>query len=157
VHPSAAHARTRWEVVVSGGGANNACIMRELRQRLAGAGERGVDKYDEEGAGLAAPGAAGAATPEVQASACAADGPQACSAAPAQLREAGAVIVAVRPSSAALGMPEAAKEAVAFALLAAACAEGRPNNVPACTGASRPVVGGVVVPRPFPAGAPGLL
>jgi hypothetical protein len=54
-------------------------------------------------------------------------------------------------------MPEAAKEAVAFALLAAACAEGRPNNVPACTGARTPVVGGVIVPRPFPAGVAGLL
>jgi len=159
VHPCAARARTCWEVVVSGGGASNACMMRELRQRLAaGADEGGVgSRPSEEGACLAAPSAGGAASPPGHASACAAHSPPACSAAPAQLRAAGAAILSVRPSSAALGMPEAAKEAVAFALLAAACAEGRPNNVPACTGASRPVVGGVIVPRPFPAGAPGLL
>lgn len=46
------------------------------------------------------------------------------------------------------GMPAAAKEAVAFALLGAATLDGVPANVPSATGASRPVVLGSVTPRP---------
>jgi anhydro-N-acetylmuramic acid kinase len=39
-----------------------------------------------------------------------------------------------------LGLPEAAKEAACFALLGHECVMGTPNNVPAATGARRPVV-----------------
>ncbi len=44
-----------------------------------------------------------------------------------------------------LGMPSAAKEAVSFALLAAACEDRVPGNVPQATGAARPVVLGRIV------------
>jgi anhydro-N-acetylmuramic acid kinase len=47
-----------------------------------------------------------------------------------------------------LGMPTDAKEAVAFALLAAATLDGEPSNVPAATGARRAVVLGSITPRP---------
>ncbi len=46
----------------------------------------------------------------------------------------------------ALGVPRDAKEAIAFAVLANATVEGRPGNLPAATGASGPVVLGVVAP-----------
>jgi anhydro-N-acetylmuramic acid kinase len=48
-----------------------------------------------------------------------------------------------------LGMPPDAKEAVAFALLAAATLNGEPSNVPAATGACRAVVLGSVTPKPW--------
>lgn len=47
-----------------------------------------------------------------------------------------------------LGIPSAAKEAVAFALLGAATLDGEPANVPSATGARRRVVLGAVTPRP---------
>lgn len=47
-----------------------------------------------------------------------------------------------------LGIPAAAKEAIAFALLGAATLDGLPSNVPSATGAKRPVVLGSVTPRP---------
>ena len=47
-----------------------------------------------------------------------------------------------------LGIPSEAKEAVAFALLGAATLDGEPSNVPAATGASRPVVLGSITPKP---------
>jgi anhydro-N-acetylmuramic acid kinase len=47
-----------------------------------------------------------------------------------------------------LGMPTDAKEAVAFALLAAATLDGEPSNVPAATGARRAVVLGSITPKP---------
>jgi anhydro-N-acetylmuramic acid kinase len=47
-----------------------------------------------------------------------------------------------------LGVPAEAKEAIAFALLAAATLDGEPSNVPAATGARRPVVLGSITPRP---------
>jgi anhydro-N-acetylmuramic acid kinase len=53
--------------------------------------------------------------------------------------------VAVATSDA-LGLPSRAVEAVAFALLAAATALGMPGNVPAATGAARPLVLGKIVP-----------
>jgi len=43
------------------------------------------------------------------------------------------------------GLPAAAKEAVAFALLANEAIHGAPNNLPSVTGASRPVVLGTIV------------
>ena len=43
------------------------------------------------------------------------------------------------------GLPDEAKEAVAFALLAYETLHGRPSNVPSATGASRPVVLGKIV------------
>ncbi|MDB5297410.1 MAG: anhydro-N-acetylmuramic acid kinase, partial [Phycisphaerales bacterium] len=46
-----------------------------------------------------------------------------------------------------LGVPGDAKEAIAFALLAAATLDGLPGNVPSATGASRAVVLGSVTPR----------
>jgi anhydro-N-acetylmuramic acid kinase len=53
----------------------------------------------------------------------------------------------MRPSSD-LDMPAEAKEAVAFALLAAATLDGLPSNVPSATGASRAVVLGSITPKP---------
>jgi anhydro-N-acetylmuramic acid kinase len=47
-----------------------------------------------------------------------------------------------------LGIPSAAKEAMAFALLGAATLDGVPGNVPAATGARRRVVLGAITPRP---------
>jgi anhydro-N-acetylmuramic acid kinase len=47
-----------------------------------------------------------------------------------------------------LGVSSEAKEAVAFALLAAATLDGEPSNVPAATGARRPVVLGSITPKP---------
>jgi anhydro-N-acetylmuramic acid kinase len=48
----------------------------------------------------------------------------------------------------ALGVPAAAKEAMAFAFLALETLAGRPGNVPAATGARRAVVLGTVTPPP---------
>jgi anhydro-N-acetylmuramic acid kinase len=45
-----------------------------------------------------------------------------------------------------LGLDSAAKEAVAFAILGYETLRGRPANVPAATGAERPVVLGAIVP-----------
>jgi anhydro-N-acetylmuramic acid kinase len=47
-----------------------------------------------------------------------------------------------------LGVPSEAKEAMAFALLAAATLDGVPSNVPSATGARRAVLLGSVTPRP---------
>jgi anhydro-N-acetylmuramic acid kinase len=44
------------------------------------------------------------------------------------------------------GLPAAAKEAIVYALLANETILGVPNNLPAVTGASRPVVLGTIVP-----------
>ena len=46
----------------------------------------------------------------------------------------------------ALGVPPDAKEAIAFAVLANATVDGRAGNLPAATGATKPVVLGVVAP-----------
>jgi anhydro-N-acetylmuramic acid kinase len=48
----------------------------------------------------------------------------------------------------ALGVPADAKEALAFALLAAATLDGEPSNVPSVTGAKRRVVLGSITPKP---------
>jgi anhydro-N-acetylmuramic acid kinase len=48
----------------------------------------------------------------------------------------------------ALGVPAAAKEAMAFAFLALETLGGRPGNVPSATGARRPVVLGSITPPP---------
>jgi anhydro-N-acetylmuramic acid kinase len=47
-----------------------------------------------------------------------------------------------------LGMPPDAKEALAFALLAAATLDSVPSNVPSVTGAKRAVVLGSITPKP---------
>jgi anhydro-N-acetylmuramic acid kinase len=47
-----------------------------------------------------------------------------------------------------LGVPGESKEAIAFALLAAATLDGLPSNVPSATGAQRSAVLGSVTPRP---------
>lgn len=49
-------------------------------------------------------------------------------------------------SSADLGVPEASKEALAFALIGFLTAVGLPATVPSCTGGSRPVILGSVTP-----------
>lgn len=46
------------------------------------------------------------------------------------------------------GLTSESKEAVAFALLAAATLDGVPSNVPLCTGAKRGVVLGSITPKP---------
>ena len=51
-------------------------------------------------------------------------------------------------NSDAMGVPTQAREAMAFAILAAATVDGVPGNVPAATGAKRGVVCGSVTPRP---------
>ena len=43
------------------------------------------------------------------------------------------------------GIPLAAKECVSFAMLAAACLDGVPANLPQVTGASRPAILGKIV------------
>jgi anhydro-N-acetylmuramic acid kinase len=45
------------------------------------------------------------------------------------------------------GIPAAAKEALAFALLGAATLDGIPSNIPSATGASRSVVLGSITPK----------
>jgi anhydro-N-acetylmuramic acid kinase len=45
------------------------------------------------------------------------------------------------------GIPDDAKEAIAFALLGHATLAGRPANLPAATGAARPVLLGKIVPH----------
>lgn len=47
-----------------------------------------------------------------------------------------------------LGIPSAAKEAIAFAILANATLDNVPNTLPPCTGATRPAVSGSLTPRP---------
>ena len=49
-----------------------------------------------------------------------------------------------------LGVPSEAKEAMAFAFLAAETLAGRPGNVPAATGARKEVVLGSITPPPTP-------
>ncbi len=49
-------------------------------------------------------------------------------------------------STAEIGLDPAAKEAMAFAILAVEAAHGRPNNVPAATGAGKAAVLGKIVP-----------
>jgi len=59
-------------------------------------------------------------------------------------------------SSGKLGVPEDAKEAVAFAILAYETFHGRPANIPGATGAKHPAILGKIVsapPRPVPYGA----
>jgi anhydro-N-acetylmuramic acid kinase len=47
-----------------------------------------------------------------------------------------------------LGVKEAAKEAMAFALLGAATLDGEPSNVPSATGAKRGAILGSITPGP---------
>jgi len=47
-----------------------------------------------------------------------------------------------------LPFPPQAKEALAFALLAAATLDNLPSNIPSCTGATRQVIQGSITPRP---------
>ncbi|HLL88488.1 MAG TPA: anhydro-N-acetylmuramic acid kinase, partial [Tepidisphaeraceae bacterium] len=49
-----------------------------------------------------------------------------------------------------LNVPTEAREAIAFALLAAATLDWVPANVPNVTGAVRAVVLGSVTPKPYP-------
>lgn len=82
------------ELIVSGGGTENAAIMRQLRESAGKLGIQSIATTDE------------------------------------------------------LGVPSAAKEAIAFALLGAATLDGVPSNVPSATGASRHVVLGSITPAP---------
>jgi anhydro-N-acetylmuramic acid kinase len=47
-----------------------------------------------------------------------------------------------------MGLQVESKEAIAFALLAAATLDGLPSNVPSCTGAKRQVILGSITPKP---------
>lgn len=47
-----------------------------------------------------------------------------------------------------IGIPNSAKEALAFAILAHETLQGKPSNVPSATGAKRPVLLGMLVPAP---------
>jgi anhydro-N-acetylmuramic acid kinase len=47
------------------------------------------------------------------------------------------------------GIPNDAKEAMAFALLAYESLHSRPSNVPSATGASGPVILGSITPKPL--------
>ena len=49
-------------------------------------------------------------------------------------------------STAEFGVPIEAREAMAFALLAAATLDGQPSNVPSVTGAARPTILGSITP-----------
>ena len=62
--------------------------------------------------------------------------------------------IEVTDSQAALGIPVLAKEAVAMAIIGDASLSGRPGNVPAVTGASRPAVLGKLCLPPVVRGAP---
>jgi len=53
-----------------------------------------------------------------------------------------------------LGLPSAAKEAYAFAVLGFLTWHGLPGNVPSCTGARRPTVLGTITPGPSPLSLP---
>jgi anhydro-N-acetylmuramic acid kinase len=81
------------ELIVSGGGSHNRCIMRNLATHLPGIPIRTLDE---------------------------------------------------------LGVKSDAKEAIAFALLAAATLDGVPSNVPSATGARRAVILGSITPKPSP-------
>lgn len=63
----------------------------------------------------------------------------------ARATPAGAVPVAVKPVDEA-GLPQAAKEAVCFAVLGHEALHGRPNSLPGCTGARHPSVLGAIWP-----------
>lgn len=148
-----------WQVIVSGGGAANDVIMRFLRLLLVRPAvssspslEMRASEPELPPCAFAFVAAAGGAGAGVAMDSLAGSRHEMVERPAAQM-----LISAVEPSSLALGMPEGAKEAAAFALLAAACISGKPNNVPACTGAAFPVVGGVIVPRPFAEGMPGQL
>jgi anhydro-N-acetylmuramic acid kinase len=49
-------------------------------------------------------------------------------------------------TSDAYGIPSQGKEALSFAILAAAALRGEPNTIPSCTGARHEVVMGKIVP-----------
>ncbi len=66
---------------------------------------------------------------------------------PELMRRLGQALPELRVASTAeLGVPPEAREAIAFAVLAAETAAGRPGNVTGATGARRPVVLGKIVP-----------
>jgi anhydro-N-acetylmuramic acid kinase len=59
--------------------------------------------------------------------------------------------IAVTTDDADHGIPGDAREAVYMALIGHEASQGHPNNVPSVTGASRPVVMGLIAPAPVAA------
>lgn len=113
-----------WEVVLSGGGVHNATLLAML-------------KYELQTSDCAPPPCYGGHLPGLISAR--SQSSQPLQPAPSFIRLC---------TSSDLGMPTEAKEAVAFALLAAATVDRVPGNVPSCTGASRPVLLGALYPAP---------
>lgn len=138
-----------WEVVVSGGGARNATLLQMLRERLVRGGGGGE-------------GSAAGSLPSVRSNSVSCiltaeevdiQG-QASSSSDSDHLAMGAGGVAAAgaapPSSSGTGsasvIPSQAKEAVAFALLAAAHVHRVPASIPSCTGARRACLLGALYP-----------
>lgn len=131
-----ANAEQRWQVYVSGGGVDNATLMRMLTEQLMGP-MGACDSAEAGQTNIAAAGATASAvstTPSTHSSGSSTGAPW---------------LISSVSTTTSVSMPPAAKEAVAFAILAAATVDRVPGNLPSCTGARHCVVGGCVTPAPL--------